>query len=182
MTRTKPREVNLELGYSTKTLSEQDTVPTSPESRNNPGSVYSARRGMLVRQVPPAEESAESASKKRQCDRRHRSKERDECATRTSVAGGWPGREYASSLKNSWAELWRFLKECCRTHCPDADDRERCKGERQCGEDTDRRKERRESCYCQGTREGLGYGGLIEDGSLQRATDQVNASYSAFFI
>ena len=37
---------------------------------------------MRVRQVPPAEEPAESAARKRQCYRRPRSKERDECATR----------------------------------------------------------------------------------------------------
>ena len=63
---------------------------------------------MLVRQVPLAEEPAESAAKKRQCYRRHRSKERDECATRTSVTRGWSGREYDPGLKGSWAELWRF--------------------------------------------------------------------------
>ena len=37
---------------------------------------------MRIRQVPPTEEPAESVAKKRQCYRRHRSKERDECATR----------------------------------------------------------------------------------------------------
>ena len=129
-----------------------------PESRKIPGSVYITRREVLVRQVPPAEEPAESAAKKRQCYRRHRSKERNECATRTSVTGGWPGREYDPSLKDSWAELWRFLKECCRIHRPDAKDRERSKGECQCREDADRRKERRESCYCQGIRGSLDYG------------------------
>ena len=127
-----------------------------PESRNIPGSVYSAR-GALVRQVPLAEEPAESAAKKRQCDRRHLSKEHDECATRTSVTGGWPGRDFDPSLKDRWGIHRWFLKECCRTHRPDANDRERCKGERQCGEDSDRRKEHRESCYCQGTRDSPDY-------------------------
>ena len=41
------------------------------------GSVDSARRGALVRQVPPAEEPAESAAKKRQYERSHWAKERD---------------------------------------------------------------------------------------------------------
>ena len=62
---------------------------------------------MLVRSVPPAEEPAESATKKRQCYRRHWLKERDECATRTSITRGWPGREYDPSLKDSGAEIWR---------------------------------------------------------------------------
>ena len=58
------------------------------ECRNIIGSVYGTRRGVRVRQVPPAEESAKSAAKKRQCYRRHRSKERDECATR-EPKGAW---------------------------------------------------------------------------------------------
>ena len=44
--------------------------------------------GALVRQVPPAEEPAKSAAKKRQCDRSHRSKERYECATRALAEEG----------------------------------------------------------------------------------------------
>ena len=60
------------MGYCTQLL----------ESRNLTGPSYGTRRGVRVRQVPPAEEPAESASKKRQCYRRHRAKERDECATR----------------------------------------------------------------------------------------------------
>ena len=50
-----------------------------------------------------------------------------------------------------------FIKESCRTRRPDANDQERCQGERQCGEVTDRRKERRESCYCQETQGSLDY-------------------------
>ena len=123
-----------------------------------------------MRQVPPAEEPAESAVKKRQCDWSHRSKERDEGATRTSVTGGWPGRDCDLSLKNSRGIHQRFLKERCRAHHPDANDRERCKEERQCGEDTYRRKERRESCYRQETQGNLDYGSRLEDGSLQRIT------------
>ena len=57
------------------------------------GPFDSSKRGALVREVPPAEEPAESAAKKRQCERSHRSKERDECAIRATVAGGWPGVE-----------------------------------------------------------------------------------------
>ena len=37
---------------------------------------------MRVRQVPPAEEPAGSAAKKRQCYKRHWLKDRDECATK----------------------------------------------------------------------------------------------------
>ena len=106
---------------------------------------------MLVSQVLPAEEPAESAAKKRQCYRRYRSKERDECSTRTSVPGGWPGRKSDPSLKKLGRNLAVFLKKYCRTHRPDANDREHCKGERQCEEGTDRRKERRECRSCQGT-------------------------------
>ena len=96
-----------------------------PESRNIIGPVDSARRKALIRQVPAAEEPAESASNKDQCDRSHRSKERDEFATRTSVTAGWPGKDYDPSLKNSWGIHQRFLKECCRAHRPDASYRER---------------------------------------------------------
>ena len=53
----------------------------------------SVRRGALVRQVPPAEEPTESAVKKRQCERSHRSKERGECAIRATAAEGWPEAE-----------------------------------------------------------------------------------------
>ena len=49
------------------------------------------------------------------------------------------------------------LKEC-RINGPNTNDRERCKGERQYGEDADRRSERRESHYRQGTRRNLDYG------------------------
>ena len=59
-----------------------------PESRNIIGSVDSIRSGALVREVPPAGESTESVAKKRQCERSHRSKERDECATRASAEEG----------------------------------------------------------------------------------------------
>ena len=59
-----------------------------PESRSIIGSVDSARRGALVREVPPAEQPAESAAKKRQCERSHRSKECDECATRAPAEEG----------------------------------------------------------------------------------------------
>ena len=64
---------------------------------------------MLVRHVPPAEEPAESAAKKRQCYRRHRSKKRDDCATRTSVTGGWAGRNKDPGLKTSWGIHQRFF-------------------------------------------------------------------------
>ena len=53
----------------------------------------SARREALVRDVPPAEAPAESAAKKRQCERSHRSKEREDCAIRATATGGWPEEE-----------------------------------------------------------------------------------------
>ena len=66
---------------------EPDGYPKNhlPESRNIIDSVDGARRGALARKVPPAEQPAESAAKKRQCESSHRSKERDECATRASA-------------------------------------------------------------------------------------------------
>ena len=63
------------------------TLYLTVKSRNIIDSVDCAR-GALVRQVPPVEELAESATKKRQCDRSHRSKERDECATRAPAEEG----------------------------------------------------------------------------------------------
>ena len=44
------------------------------ESRDIIGPVDSARRGALLREVPPIEEPAESAAKKPQCVRSHRPK------------------------------------------------------------------------------------------------------------
>ena len=69
-------------------LSGNPAVPTYQRAGNIIGTVDSARREAFVRQVPPAEEPIESASKKRQCDRSHRSKERDEGATRASAEEG----------------------------------------------------------------------------------------------
>ena len=40
--------------------------------------------------VPPAEKQVESAAKKHQCKRSHRSEERDACAIRATATGGWP--------------------------------------------------------------------------------------------
>ena len=56
-----------------------------PENKNTIGSVDSARKRALVCEVPPGEEPTERAAKKRQCKKRHRSKERDECATKASA-------------------------------------------------------------------------------------------------
>ena len=62
----------------------------------------------LVLQMPPAEEPTESAAKEHQCIRYHRSKEREESATRATAEGGWPGLEeeglHGLSLKDSWGE------------------------------------------------------------------------------
>ena len=89
------------MGYSSITRSERDIEPACQKVENIIGSVDSTR-GVLTRQVSPAGELAESAAKKRQCDRSHRSKERDESAIRTSITEGWPGRDHDPSLKNSW--------------------------------------------------------------------------------
>ena len=51
-----PREASLDLGFP----SPQDHLPE--ESRDIIGPVDSARRGALVREVPPVEELAESAT------------------------------------------------------------------------------------------------------------------------
>ena len=77
---------------------------TCQRARNTIGPVDSARKGVLVRQVPSTEETDESAAKKRQRERSHLSKERDECAIRATVTKAglkWSRRLYDSSLKNS---------------------------------------------------------------------------------
>ena len=53
-----------------------------PKSTDIIGPVDCARRKALVGEVPPAEEPAEGAAKKRQNERSHQPKECDECATR----------------------------------------------------------------------------------------------------
>ena len=60
-----------------------------PESRNMIRPIDSARRGALVRQVPPAEKPTGSTGKNRQCERSHWSKKCDECAIRATTAEGW---------------------------------------------------------------------------------------------
>ena len=74
--------------WGTVTRSEQEPRDTCQRVGNIIGTVDSVRRGALVRQVPSAEEPAESAVKKRQCERNHRSKERDECTTRALAEEG----------------------------------------------------------------------------------------------
>ena len=44
-----------------------------------------------------------------------------------------------SLKKDSWAKHQRFRRSAVEHYRPDASDRERCEGERQCGEDIDRR-------------------------------------------
>ena len=82
------RKVCLEFGGEPRVL--QDHLP---ESRVIIDPVDCARRRALVRKVPSAEDPAESAAKKRQCERSHQPKERDECAIRATAAGGWPEME-----------------------------------------------------------------------------------------
>ena len=95
-----------------------------PESRKIVGTVDSARRTALVRQVPPTEESAESAAKERQCERSHQSKECDECATRVSAEEGesleWNKNDSLTQLKEGQlGKISAVLKECCINRpCP----------------------------------------------------------------
>ena len=148
VTRTKPGEVNLEFGFSTGTWSEPDTVPTCQKAKTS-----------SARSTTPGE---------RYYVKYHRPRNRPRALRRSASVIGGTGRrsatsaplghqsreaelelrDYDPSLKDSAAEHWRFLEECCKTHRPDANDRERCKEERQCGGVTNRRKERRESRYC----------------------------------
>ena len=109
-----------------------------------------------MRQIPPAEEPTERATKKRQCDRSHRSKERDECATRTFSQGrlDWKQEALGSQSEEQLGDTSASAVELT-AQTPAI---ESSKGERQCEEDTDWRKERRKSRYCQGIREDLDYG------------------------
>ena len=52
---------------------------------------------------------------KRQYDKSHRPKKRNDCATRTSVTGGWPERNYDPRLRNSWGIHRRFGKSAAST-------------------------------------------------------------------
>ena len=101
---------------------------------------------MQVRQVSTAEEPTESAAKKRQCERSHRSKERSECTIRATTTEGWPEVEYKTLRPQSEEQLGNAsagLESAVEHHRPDANNRERCKGERQYGGDTDRRSDAR---------------------------------------
>ena len=77
--------MSLDLGVI---LSERKPHGTYQRAGNIIGSVNSAGGGPLVRQLPPTEEPAESAAKKREYERSHRSKERDACATKVSAKEG----------------------------------------------------------------------------------------------
>ena len=73
------------------------------ESRNIIGSVDCAR-GALVSQVPSTEEPSKSTAKKRQCDRSHRSKEREHAPLEHQPSGEgdnlkWSRRLYGPCLK-----------------------------------------------------------------------------------
>ena len=63
----------------------QTGTPKVTCQREGTSTARSTAPGALERQVPPAEEPAESSAKNRQCDRSHRSKEGNECATRASA-------------------------------------------------------------------------------------------------
>ena len=87
------------------------------ESRNIIGPIDSARKGALVRQVPPAEKPTESAAKKRQCERSHWSKERGECAIRVTTAEGWPeveGKTLRPQCEEQLGNTLAGLYECLR--------------------------------------------------------------------
>ena len=73
-----PRGVSLESGYSTDL-----SVPAPAESRNVTGSVYGTRgvRELYVEYNRPRNRPR-ALQGERQCYRRHRSKDREECAAR----------------------------------------------------------------------------------------------------
>ena len=83
--------------------------------------------------------------KKRQCERSHRSKERGECATRAPAAEGesLEGNKNNSTTQPKEGALGRtsavFEGAPQSTNAQTPNDQERCEGERQCGEYTDRR-------------------------------------------
>ena len=81
-----PREVSLGLGV---TRSERGPHGICQRAGNIVDPFDNARRGALVRELPPTEETANSATKKRQCESSHRTKERDEYAIRATAVGGW---------------------------------------------------------------------------------------------
>ena len=78
--------MNLDLGVA---RSEREPHGTRQRAASIIAPVDSARRGALVRQVPPAEELTKSATKKRQCKMSHPLKERDECAIRATATDAW---------------------------------------------------------------------------------------------
>ena len=84
------------------------------------GPVDSVRREALVREALHAEEPAESAAKKCQCERIHRSKEGDECAIRATTVGGWPEVEWKTLRPQSEEQLRNIggLNECRRALSP----------------------------------------------------------------
>ena len=123
--------------------SKSEPLRTCQRAGSHRGTVDTARRGALIRQVSSAEEPTESAAKKRQCERSHRPKERDECATRASAEEGesleWNKSGFTTQPEEGQlGKTLAVLKEC-RINRMEAKDREHCEGERQCGEDTDRR-------------------------------------------
>ena len=108
------------------------------------GVVDSANRGALVREY-------------------HRPRNRPRALRRSASVKGATGRRSATSAppkhqprkartwrgtrtiprpslkKGSWVECQRFRRSAVEYHRPDATDRRRCEGERQCGGNTDRR-------------------------------------------
>ena len=123
-------------------MNEDPPVPAKEQETSSARSTAPANREALVREVPPAEEPANGAAKKQQCERSHLSKERDECAIRATAAGGWPEVEYKTVRPHSEEQLGSTsegLTSAVEHHRPNAINRERCEGERQCGGDTDRR-------------------------------------------
>ena len=159
------------------TRSEQDAVCTYlQESTNILGSVECAR-GALVRQVPPAEEPAESAAK-----------EPDDCATRASAEEGnnleWNNNDSTTQPEEGQLGrtlpffLGRAVELTAQTPAIESAAKETASAEKTPigGRSVARAVIAREP-------EGIWTtGGRLEDGSLQRTTGQVNASYTAFLI
>ena len=156
-------------------------VPTCQRAENIIGTVDCARRGTLVRQVPPAGEPAESAAKKCQCDRSHRSKKRDECAIRVSAEEGesleWNNNDSTTQSEEGQLGKTSAVFEVV-PHQPPRRQQSRALEESTSVEKTP---------IGGASREPLSPGNPMEPGLRQvvvkamRSTDQVNTSYTAFF-
>ena len=77
----RPREVSLNVEVTQR----QEPHDHLPVSKDITGAVNSARRGVLVCEIPPAEEPAETTPEEHQCVRYQRLNEREESAIRAAA-------------------------------------------------------------------------------------------------